>query len=363
MWTWDLAARDDVDMAPLEQLEQDAAHANLWWYDPVAAGSNMILPDVATPTPGDLGTGPAASATVDGRTWDMVSGTVSQDVPTVEGTTYRALVRASAATNLTVETLDGSRQVVEPVGSTVNLLVNPSFEAAGDLSAWTKSVTGSATVTAVKDAAATDGAWMARLENPAGNIATLTQGGVAAAPTEVFAVGLDVVAASTTVRVFVQAVDAAGGFLANVASLTAAEPGRVAASTVPCPSGTSTVRVRIQLLTGDVGTVDVDAVQLEHGTDPSAYVDDAGQSGVGLLAAQWTAGGEPGARVTVDGGGWSGAQMFDVSRHGGAWRPGRGCPQVVLSGLSQSLLYALGNGDVLWGGAQVTLTEVDQWML
>ena len=107
---------DDADAALLEQLVHDSRRGPLWWYDPTAPSSNMILAGEADPVPSRT-LSAVAAAVVDGRTWDMVSGVQSSQVPTVEGVGYRVDVRVSAASTLTVETLDGDATVLGTAGT------------------------------------------------------------------------------------------------------------------------------------------------------------------------------------------------------------------------------------------------------
>ena len=114
-WEWPMGVIDDADAALLEQLVHDSRRGPLWWYDPTAPSSNMILAAEADPVPSRT-LSAVAAAVVDGRTWDMVSGVQSSQVPTVAGVGYRVDVRASAASTVTVETLDSDAAVVATAG-------------------------------------------------------------------------------------------------------------------------------------------------------------------------------------------------------------------------------------------------------
>lgn len=121
-WSWDISGLTDAEAAKVEQLLHDQTKGRLWWYEPTALGSNMVPADVAEPTPPDLGVSDAATTvTVDGHTFDCVSGEVDRDVPTVDGVGYTAKVQAGVhagtLVSLTVESLDGDQAVSGTLGS------------------------------------------------------------------------------------------------------------------------------------------------------------------------------------------------------------------------------------------------------
>lgn len=124
------------------------------------------------------------------------------------------------------------------------------------------------------------------------------------------------------------------------------------------------VRVDVPTIQGVNYTVEVRASASTSLTAETLDIDRtvgapvASQVGTGLLSDSWTAGSEAGVRITVDGDGWSGLQMFVTAHDPGGWLLGGGIPEVVMEGLSPALAEA--TPDEIWRGASVTLVEVDQ---